>query len=416
MIPHFLHKVFVPSHRKDKFLNILFISPNSPFESVGGVERYLTNLIEYCKNKTSLNTVILVPTSKPSFIQKDGIVTIYHENLIDMTKNGSPKEYGEKAKKLTVVIESILQDFEINIICAENFPVGLPPAYSIMLNILAVRYDIPLVLRLHSFASTPLQTELINQLMWNRISCVSKSVAGDCFNKGADIEILSTDYLGVNTKVFNNITPVDNKMRERLGLTLENKVILTATRIIQNKKNILKEKGLINLIQAFSKISRRYPEARLVIGVGRAPDRLKDEFDSTYLMLEGYLTLNDVKDKVIIEMFTLDEMPEVYRIANIFVLASENETFGQVFVESMGSGVPVIGTNVGGIPEVISDSRNGYLIQPEDSSILAQKIEILLTNQTIVNNFKQAGIEVVHRKFSLEKQLDEFIVMLKSIV
>jgi len=44
----------------------------------------------------------------------------------------------------------------------------------------AMQKKTPLVLRLHSLATTELQVELINQLMWDQISCVSKSVAGDC--------------------------------------------------------------------------------------------------------------------------------------------------------------------------------------------------------------------------------------------
>ena len=56
-------------------------------------------------------------------------------------------------------------------------------------------------------------------------------------------------------------------------------------------------------------------------------------------------------------------MPKVYAGADIFVMASENETFGQVFTEAMAAGTPVIGTNVGGIPEIISENKTGFLIE-----------------------------------------------------
>src|SRR4030043_417109 len=135
-------------------MNILFISPNSPLESVGGVERYVVNLIDYCKNQS-----------------------------------------------------------HFKIIGVENFHVGLPPAYSLLLNMVAGLHNIPLILRLHSFAVTDLQIELVNQLMWNKISCVSKSVTGDCFQKGADINILSTDYLGVNINEFNKNVKTKHQLR-----------------------------------------------------------------------------------------------------------------------------------------------------------------------------------------------------------
>lgn len=402
------------SCRKEHLINILFISPNSPLESVGGVERYLANVIEYSKKQSQFKTIVLLPTSKENYSTDDGGVVTYFDQNMDLAKNGSGKLTGEKAQKFAKTVEKIIVKHKVDIICAENFPVGLPPAYSILLNMVAVGHKIPLVLRMHSFATTELQTELVNQLMWNKISCVSKSVAGDCFRKGADIDILSTDYLGVNTSVFNDKSLTNNTIKEHLQLTPENKVVLTATRIIQGRNNILKAKGLINLIQAFSKISSRNPDLRLLIAVARAPDRLKDEFDQAFTMLLGYIKLHNIEAKTIVKTFTLDEIPEVYKAADVFVLASENETFGQVFIEAMGSGIPVIGTKVGGIPEIISDSYNGYLIPPNDVSALAQRIEKLINDQPTVADFIKGGIKTIANKFTLEKQLGNFIEMLRE--
>ena len=405
------------SCRKECFINILFISPNSPRESVGGIERYLVNVIEYSKKQSQFKTIVLLPTSKDSFIEEDRGVITYFDNNMDLAKNGSGKTMSGKAQKFAKTVEDIIIKHKIDIICAENFPVGLPPAYSILLNMVAVRYKTPLVLRLHSFATTELQTELINQLMWDKISCVSKSVAGDCFRKGADIDIISTDYLGVNTSVFNNSADViNNTLKERLQLTPENKVVLTATRIIQGRNNILKAKGLINLIQAFSKISPRHPDLRLVIAVGKAPDRLKNEFDQAFTMLLGYVKLHNIEAKTVVKAFALDEIPKMYKTSDVFVLASENETFGQVFIEAMSSGVPVIGTKVGGIPEIISDSYNGYLIPPNDVSALAQRIEKLIKDRELADKFSRAGIKTIVTKFTLEKQLDNFITTLKETI
>jgi glycosyltransferase involved in cell wall biosynthesis len=371
-------------------------------------------VIEYSKKQAQFKTIVLLPTSKENYVEEDGGVVTYFDKNIELTKNSSGKVTSRKAQKFAVAVEEIILKHKIDIICAENFPIGLPAAYSILLNMVAVRYKTPLVLRMHSFATSELQTELINQLMWNKISCVSKSVAGDCFRKGADIDILSTDYLGVNTNVFNNNSRVNSTVKKRLQLLPENKVVLTASRIIQGRNNILQTKGLINLVQAFSKLSLRHPDLRLVIAVAKAPDRLNNEFDRAYTMLMGYIKLHNIEDKTIVKTFTLDEIPEVYKASDVFVLASENETFGQVFIEAMSSGLPVIGTKVGGIPEIISDSYNGYLIPPNDVSSLAQKIAKLLNDQPTRDKFIKAGVKTVNNKFTLEKQLGNFITMLRK--
>jgi glycosyltransferase involved in cell wall biosynthesis len=396
-------------------MNILFISPSSPRESIGGVERYINNLIEFCKNQSDIKAKIFLPTYGEEYIEEDGNVTLFFNNDIAILKDTSISEISRKARLFADKVEKIINDDEIDIICAENIHLGLPPAYSILLNMVSVIHKIPIVLRLHSFATTELQRELINQLMWRRISCVSISVAGDCFTKGADINILSTEYLGVNTQEFNT-KKRPPKIREQLNLTNKNKIILTACRIIDDQNNILAAKGVINLIESFSKISSRYPDLRLVIAVAKAPKSLETEFNGALEMLKGYVQLRNVAKQTIIKIFSLDEMAQVYQESDLFVLASENETFGQVFVESMACGLPVIGTKVGGIPEIISDSYNGYLVLPNDASVLAQKIEIILNNRSIRDSFIKTGNKTIQEKFTLEKQFSSFMEMLKKLI
>lgn len=397
-------------------MNILFISRNSPFESIGGIERYITNLIAYYKNQQESKLYLLLPTETEDYSKQDGNVMIYYSNSLFLSRSSalSNKEISKKAETFSDVVTEIIDRDTINIICAENFHTDLPPAYSLLLNMVAMFQKIPLILQLHSFATTELQTELINQLKWDRISCVSTSVAGDCFQKGADINSLTTHYLGVNTYEFNSDTQTSHILKKQLGLTEKNKIILTATRIIRGKRNILQEKGVINLIQAFSKLSPRYPNLKLLIAIGKPPENLKNEFHIAYEMLQGYIKLHNVEEHTILQTFKLHEMPHVYRGSDIFVLPSENETFGQVFIEAMSCGLPVIGTKVGGVPEIISDSYNGYLVPPDDPSILAQKIEKLMNDSATRENFIQAGTKTVQAKFKSDQQFLDFNTMLKE--
>src|SRR4030043_379139 len=115
-------------------MNILFISPNSPLESIGGVERYVVNLIDYCKNQLNFRIIVVLPTYKDSYIEETGNVVTYFDENIALSKNISGKEISKKARLFSKIIENIIIEYKIDIICAENFHVGLPPAYSLLLN------------------------------------------------------------------------------------------------------------------------------------------------------------------------------------------------------------------------------------------------------------------------------------------
>ena len=66
-----------------------------------------------------------------------------------------------------------------------------------------------------------------------------------------------------------------------------------------------------------------------------------------------------------------DNLEELYSISDLMLLLSEKESFGLVALEAMACGVPVIGTNVGGIPEVITDGETGYICELGDIDSIA---------------------------------------------
>ncbi|HVA96674.1 MAG TPA: glycosyltransferase family 4 protein [Candidatus Acidoferrales bacterium] len=398
-------------------MKVLFVSPNSPFESIGGIERYVINLINYFKVQKDIKTFLILPTTGKSHIAKDGNMTIYYDNNLSIPrKKNSASVIAKKAQGFSNLVEAIIKEQKIDVICAENIIFGPPAAYSLRLNMIAALHKIPLMLRLHMYPESPLQIALTNELMWDHVSCVSRSVAGDCFQKGTDINKLSTEYLGVNTLDFTPVADSTFDLRKTFELEKDTKIVLTAGRIITGRKNMLKEKGMINLIEAFSRLSPRFPKLRLVIGVAKASHDLKDEFENAYEMLLGYIKIQNIENKTIVKMFELDQMPNIYRGSDVLVLPAEkNETLGQIFIEAMACGLPVIGAKTGGMPEIISDGYNGYLVQPNDPIDLAQKIERILTHKAIRDKFIKAGHKTVEEKFTAEKQFTNFNILLEEI-
>jgi glycosyltransferase involved in cell wall biosynthesis len=131
-------------------------------------------------------------------------------------------------------------------------------------------------------------------------------------------------------------------------------------------------KGVHHLINAFASIAKDFPRTRLVV-VGRA---------------ENISYTADLKNQV--RRYGLDgrvefveEMPQVdlaerMRSACLFVLPSTSEGLGRVVIEAMAAGTPVIGSDVGGIPEIVKNGVTGFLVPPKDEITLADRIRWVL--------------------------------------
>ena len=80
----------------------------------------------------------------------------------------------------------------------------------------------------------------------------------------------------------------------------------------------------------------------------------------------------------LVSKLDLSRVPEYYTAADVFVTPSPYEPFGLVVIEAMACGAPVIATNQGGPPEIISEGQDGYLVHPSDTPLLAERIASLL--------------------------------------
>ena len=101
--------------------------------------------------------------------------------------------------------------------------------------------------------------------------------------------------------------------------------------------------------------------------------------------------------------------------ASIYVMPSMKEGFGIVFLEAMSCGTPVIGGNVGGTKELIKSGKNGFLVNPGDYKDLADKISILLDDDSIRKKFIENGLEMV-KEFSAEKMVDKILKLYSNAV
>ncbi len=206
--------------------------------------------------------------------------------------------------------------------------------------------------------------------------------------------------MGVNPGRFRPPGNTDRKTGDKTG-----HVILSVGRLIDWK-------GMNFLIEALPEVLKRYPDTRLyIIGTGPEQENLRKK--STELNItKAVHFLGNVRSEDILNYFYS---------ADVFVLPSinksgETEGLGVVLLEAMAAGCPVIGSNVGGIPDIIIDGETGFLVPEQNPRVLADRIIQILSDPGISEKFREKGYSRVSELFTWEKIAGRFSELYSQVL
>lgn len=153
-------------------------------------------------------------------------------------------------------------------------------------------------------------------------------------------------------------------------------------------------KGHWDLFAAIPQVLAACPETRFWL-VGDGPLRREYQDYVRHQSWAGAVTFWGYREDV----------PDLLRQATAVVLPSHQEAFGYTVVEAMAAGKPVIATNVGGIPEIIRDGQNGFLVPLRQPAQLAERIIAVLRDPVLAAHLSQNGRQTAETRFSLEAML-----------
>ncbi len=382
-------------------MNVLFIFINSYKESLGGIERFALNLIKYLSNYHKNNNhsfYLLFLNSSENLVEKISDNLIVEHFILDKNEPNS----------LHKKLNEIHSQYGVDKLVLENF-IFIDIAKVIQVYNFCITRSLSCFLHIHSFPTNEVQTAIVRDFDWEKVICVSYSVAGDCLSKNVNPKKLVVNHLGVDTETFKPNNEYKKFLHKYFELDDKRKIILHASRIITGNRDILKEKGFFTLLEAFHKFYNDYQDYDLVFSIAKAPSRLNEHFFAALDKLKNYIEIYNLTSRVHIGIFDSDEMPQVYNSSDIFVLASENETFGQVVIEAMASGVPVITTSVGGLVEIARQELNAMVVSPNNPIALEKALLTYIKQSKVRKNIIENSIRLVNEKFELKKQLNMFL-------
>ena len=180
------------------------------------------------------------------------------------------------------------------------------------------------------------------------------------------------------------------------------------------------DKGIEDLLYAFKIIKESHPELELkIFGEEIFDSRLRGKFTDhlkdMVKQIETELELNPGESGI---TFCGHVFPQnkIYEQIDLLILPSYREAFPMVMLEAAASSVPVIASNVGGIPEFITEGETGFMVPPKNAEALAKKIDYVFDNPEIVERCTKNARELVETKFTAKINADKLLKVYKELL
>ncbi|EMH0543936.1 glycosyltransferase [Enterobacter hormaechei] len=321
------------------------------------------------------------------------------EGSVACVLNEHGNVYGKLAEMVNAITtsqlpyQSVLKSQPLDLIHAHFAIDGL---YALKL---AQKKGIPLVTTLHGFDVTVSNKDLlasrspawINYLLHqhkvksqgDKFICVSDFIARQALQHGFPESKIIQHYIGIDVNKYQPRAKEDDQG-----------IILHVARLVEKK-------GTAVLINAVKQVKLLNPDVKLVIiGEGPLLDGLKAQVTS--LGLDQTVTFTGALPHV--DVMAWMRKASMLVLPSITAKTGDAEGLGMVLLEAAVTGVPVIGTQHGGIPEAIIDEQTGFLVKERDDKQLADRISYLSNNENIRFIMGTNAREFVNQKFNLSQQ------------
>ncbi|WP_324636754.1 N-acetyl-alpha-D-glucosaminyl L-malate synthase BshA [Bacillus velezensis] len=221
----------------------------------------------------------------------------------------------------------------------------------------------------------------------DRVTAVSTALAGETYDLIKPDKKIETIYNFIDERVY--LKKNTESIKEKHGILPDEKVVIHVS-------NFRKVKRVKDVIRVFRNIAAKTKAKLLLVGDG--PEKCV-----AWQLVEKY----GLQDQVLL-LGNQDRVEELYSISDLKLLLSEKESFGLVLLEAMACGVPCIGTNIGGIPEVIKDQVSGFLVEVGDIQAASEKALAVLEDKQLSKRLTDHALKKVETAFSSQRIVSQY--------
>ena len=374
---------------------------------IGGVETHLTML---CPELVRKGHKVSLLTSTIEGIEKeeDDYAGTYIKRSPLMDLNWLYQRGLEDIEdKVEETFVSFLEKTRPDIIHAHNMHY-FSQAHAKILEKLAKKKGAPLVLTAHNVWDDIVFLDLTLDISWDAVISVSEFIAKELISVGFSKRKITVVHHGIDTKEF---IPGKPKGIFKKYPLLKNK------RVFFHPARTGLGKGSDVSIKALRIIKKTIPDALLILaGTRRIIDwGATQHKDLAYIV--QLVRRFDLEENTFIEVFPREEMPELYQASEFAIYPSTvGEPFGLTMLEATSCARPMIITNCGGMPEIIKDGVNGFVVKVREYKALAERCITLFQDEVLRGSLGQTGREIVEQKYTKEIMTENTLAVYQKLL
>lgn len=201
---------------------------------------------------------------------------------------------------------------------------------------------------------------------------------------------------GIDTDLFQPDESTRLEVREALGYGKEIVAFGTVGRVVPVKDHV-------SYVKAFAKVVNENPNARLIL-VGNGDSMQEVESEVEKLNIQSFVQLLGERH----------DIPDLLKAMDVYVVSSLSEGMSISMLEAMSTRLPIIATNVGGNPELVTDRDNGLLVPVSDVEAMAKAMSMLASNGTLRREYAISSRERVDKDFSNRSMMERYQSLYKG--